>query len=713
MRILLTTGLLCILNFCYGQEYTKLGDACYKNKDYTCAYDNYMKAYALKVDAKKEILYVRIGYCLAQMKKYEEARIWYWHSLSEKENLTAIWNLASACYQLKRYDSAAIYYTKAYSLATELEDKKSTSYWSSKSYFAQKNYTQARTQINESLKLDSAFENARLLLADIAYQLKDYPLAEKTYLTSLATEKDSSTISAINRNLGHIYYNAKKYPESLPFYRNALRFNEKNTTLMEYCGDTHYHLNITDSVKYYYKKALDGKLASVNGFDSSKIGSLSMSLISNALITKDTLQALQYLPVVVKYDPSNGNLERELNTLLTLRKDIRSMETIIPEYAPLLVSMQKKYTAGQWYQRMGTLYEEQKQTQKAMQSYRTAMAYDQTSYAPVNLFLNLLISNKKYQEALDSIDKKLLIGGYNKPRLLSVKGKIMYLQKDTANAAGSFREALKSDSYTFEPNYYLGTMALQRKDSVTAFSYWEKISNYLSPSADIPKEALVTVFRFNGVWYFKKAMSATIANSYYSTSADYFNRSLEIDSTLPAIKYYAGYANLQTAIKYDVPGGPRLTSLQISKRNEIYTKARYQLMQSLDIYKQKKDSLGMTYRWLGFIAAKGPGGTIKEAIPLYQKAHESNPKDSGIIDDLGIAYYMEKEYVKASETFGKNLSMLKNGANRAEAFYKRAISYYQNKQKELALADVGQCLTLSPEHVEGKKLKAELEKPGG
>ena len=89
----------------------------------------------------------------------------------------------------------------------------------------------------------------------------------------------------------------------------------------------------------------------------------------------------------------------------------------------------------------------------------------------------------------------------------------------------------------------------------------------------------------------------------------------------------------------------------------------------------------------------------------------ANPSDSSIVTDLGTAYYQQKNYIKAAETFGKVIGIQKGTSNKAVAYYNRALSYYMNKQKAEAIADVNKCLELNPQNADAKKLKTELDKP--
>jgi|GEM_PF-4439148 len=693
MKLLLTGAAMLLLHAVTAQEYLKQGDACFTQKNYPCAYDNYMKGYEAGLNATKDVLYYRIGFCLNAMKRAEEAKRWLWRSITEKNTLSPNWELASVYLNLKKYDSSAFYYKKAFTMATTAEQKRNISYWAGASYFNLKDYFQARMQLLECIKQDSAYAPPHLLLGRTYYMQKEYPLAEKAFDKALLYEKDSLDISDIYLKKGEVYYVQKKYKEAIPHYRKAGLYDLESSTPDAYLGDTYKNMNNRDSALYHYKKAIDLELFYIEDADSIRIGSIYVAMTQVQLTAKDTVKAVEYLPLAIKYQPLNSNISYYVD-LLYPRKDVKTLEAILPAYAKALKANKQEETAAGLYTKLAKLYKETRQTQKEYTALKTALGLAPSSKLPLMAFVNQLLEEKKFKEATDSINRRLtVIGKEHLPDINGLKGELLFLQKDTAGAATVLREVLKTSEYNYNANFYLGLMAMQRKDTNTCRTYWNKINGYAFDKS-IPATKTLPVHRLAGMDYFIKANNNPThinAAAFYTSAANHFDYILSIDSSLPANRLYAGVANLQS--------------------RRIYT-GKTHLIRAIDFYQKKKDSLAMIYRWLGIAEMRGETlPNFAKALEYYQKGVQASPMDSAVVNDLASAYYEKKDYVNAAETFGKLISIYKGSTSKAIGYYNRALCYYMNKQKAEAIADVNKSLEMNTHYADAKKLKAELEKP--
>lgn len=694
--LLIIVGMLC-LNLLNAQEYLKQGDACYNQKNYSCAYDNYMKGYEANLSAVKNILYFRIGYCLNNMKRYDEAKVWFRRALNEKTELDPTWSLAFAHYSTFKYDSAAIYYIRAYGLATTNEHKKSTSYYAGLSYFYNKNYFDANTQFKTALKFDSTDISTNTFLARSYYSLKNYPASETAFRKLLSLSKDSINISYAYKMIGESNYAQRKYAMAIPDYNTALAYNPKDKQIIGYIGDCYLNMKKNDSAKITYQLAIDltKKQQKQLFSDSIFIGEMNKGLLGVYANEKDTANAIKKLNEIMRYDIEQDGFTNLLDILVFKRKDLKTLESM---FAPMVAAYKKyeMYPELAWlYNNTGLLYDYYKQQLKANSYYRLAVQanYPPTEYIGTALIKGLL-KDKKYKEASDSINKwEVIPNAYPnlyKPFILNMKGRIAYAQNDTVTAAKHFKEAIKTSYASHDANLFVGKMLLDRNDSAGAFNYWSRITS--SKNFGLEQDLEMQVYKFMGKQYFDNASkySATALSSYTSAS-EIFDKMFAIDSNLALIRLYAGVTHLQL--------------------KRTYT-GKSHLLKAADLYQKKKDTLAIVYRWLGFAELRG------ETIPNYTKAYEyyqkgiqANPSDSSIIHDLGTAYYQQKNYTKAAETFGKNTSIYKSITNKASAFYNKALSYYMNKQKAESLVEVNKALELNPQYADAKKLKTELEKP--
>lgn len=694
--LLIVVGMLC-LNLLNAQDYLKQGDACYNQKNYSCAYDNYMKGYEANLSAVKNILFFRIGYCLNNMKRYEESKVWLRRALNEKTELDPTWSLAFAHYSTYKYDSSAIYYIRAYGLATTNEQKKNTSYYAGLSYFYNKNYSGASTQFNTCLKHDSTDINTNTYIARTYFSLKNYTASESAFKKLLSLSKDSINISYAYKMIGETKYAQKKYALAIPDYNTALAYNPKDKQIIGYIGDCYLNLKMNDSAKITYQLAIDltKKQQKPLFSDSIFIGEMNKGLLGVYANEKDTANAIKKLAEIMRYDIEQEGFTNALDILVFKRKDLKSLETLLTPMIAAYKKYEMKPELAWLYNNTGLLYDYHKQQVKANNYYRLAVQanYPPTEYIGAALIKGL-VKDKKYKEASDSISKwEVVPNAYPnlyKPFILNMKGRVAYAQNDTATAAKHFKEAIKTSYLSHDANLFVGKMLLDRKDSAGAFNYWSRITS--SKNFGLEQDLEMQVYKFMGKQYFENASKypASAAGS-YTNAAEIYDKIFSIDSNQALTRLYAGVTHLQL--------------------KRIYT-GKSHLLKAADLYQKKKDTLAIVYRWLGYAEMRGetmPNYT--KAFEYYQKGVQVNPSDSSIINDMATAYYQQKNYTKAAETFGKNTGIYKSINNKAIAYYNKALSYYMNKQKAESMIEVNKSLELNPQYADAKKLKAELEKP--
>ncbi len=697
MKQLLILALLLVTTVAGAQEYLKLGDACFGKKDYPCAYDNYVKAYETNMKANRSALFYRMGYCLNDMRKFAEAKTWLYRALAEKEDAGTLWELGISHYNSKLYDSAAIYYNKAHDLSTDKEDKQDLLYFSAVAYYENKQYAPARQKIDACLTIDPIYARGQILSGMIASAQKNYPLAEKAYLAASQQTKDSLWLTEIFFNMADMNYKQQKYSAAIPYYHNALRYEPGATYLLAGLADSHTYSNHTDSAEYYLQLLVDKTIANTRPIDSAYIGRLTVIMINNRMKVKDTLRALQFIPVMVKYNPKHTSTKGYID-LLFQKKETKTLELLLPVYLSSVSTNRDIFTLrneSQYYDQLGNLYREQKQLPKAMGAYRTSMQANPANTVPLVSMLRMLMEEKKYKEASDSIASRLpKLAAVLRPDVQHLQAEIVYIQKDTAAAAAIYRDVLKNTpvySTNYTANYYLGLMALQRKDSVQCLSYWEKIRGYANSQVN-KKEMAVPLFRFMGMHYYQKA-AAGGTRSLYTDAGTYLGLAIATDSTEPTIRLHAGMAN---ALAGNMTAG------------------QGHLLKCITPYLKKKDTLAMIYKALGYIQMKnGTQPQFTEAIDYYQKAIAATPQDSSLVNDLGTVYYEKKDYAKAVEVYEQCLKIVKSKNSKSVLYYSQALSYYMNKQPAESKEKVMKSLEMDPQSASAKQLKAELEKPAG
>lgn len=689
---------VCLLLPCSAQEYLKQGDACYTQKNYPCAYENYLKAVEVGAKANFQILYFRIGYCLNQEKKYDLARPWLWKSLAEKANTNACWSMAVGYYNTTKYDSAGIYYRRAFSLSDNQNDRKILAFDGAGSYQQLRKYAEAIALLDSSLKIDPDYLDAYYQKATI-YSLQGKYKEQDSVFTSILTKtKDPIDISAVFSKQAKARYNRGKYAEAIPLFHNALLYDPSVEDNMAWLADAHKALNKFDSAEYFYSKLIDiRKKVPAPKTDSAGIARVLNAMIFNRYQMKDTIGGIKkFLPDLIRYDAKNYQSYTHIENIFKA-KDLVLIESIFPLYTSMLVKNGRSVDAADWYVKFGVLLESLKQNAKALTQYKTAMNLEPSHSSSLTAFVRLMMNENKHKEAYDSIKRKLpgVSSVYNKLLLTRMQASIAYKLKDTAAAAKILKELLVSTPNDNDANYLLGLMTLARKDSTATITYWYPI-RYSSLSDTISEDDKLLLNQFLGVHIYKRLQKEgkNFDGSYeYGNAASHLDKYLKKDSSQPVMRVYAGLAHLH------------------AKRVQ---QGIHYLQNALPFYQKKNDSLALIHTYLGFAYYRLMSVAQNEkAVDNYEKAVLAKPTDTLLLNDMGTLYFQVKAYSKSVEAFGKLIPLIKGKEHLAQTYYNRALNYYFNKQKAEAIADNNKSLEIYPQYELAKKLKIELDKPGG
>ncbi len=666
------------------QGFLKKGDDCFNKKDYVCAYDNYMLGYEAKEVSVKYALYMRIGFCLNDFKKYNEAKKWLWLSSYEKPNVDAYWELASSHYNVGAYDSAAFYYyRKAFPLETVDANKKKLAYFGGNAFYFAKKYTNAQEAYNISLKYDSLNVNTNWFAGLNAYQLKQYAAAEKYYTRAINQTKDPVEKGSIFQSYAEIFFSQFKYEASLEYYRKSLLNNPKHLNSYLYAFDAFNALTQYDSAITYMTKYM-ALLKSNFPIDSVQIANANRFIIYSKLLKKDTIGAIPYLNEMIKYNIKSDQINTQIYNVLVYRNDYKTLESILPNYIKYLNAAGKLSEVANLQTELARIYENNKQSTKALALYKSIMLAAPNSRMPLEKFIVAKMKEKKYKEALDTIkSRQKFLTSTDKAYILNYQGQIHLIQKDTTAATAIFNTALSADYNNFLSRYNVGYMLLLKKDTLPAMKTWSIIEDqsFLAINATPLVQPL---FQLYARYYFNKGN--------YSSAIKHAAKSLQYDSTKGVMNFIYGAANVS---------------------DKKYFTGNFYLNKTAKLYQSKKDTLALVYRWLAFSEMSNSNGTEKAIVDYFAKAVEVSPKDSAIYNDFANYHFKRKNYSAASEQFTKFLNLVSSKTNLLSGYYNRSICKYYSNDKAGAKADLLKCIAIDPNNAEVKKLKDLLDKAGG
>lgn len=698
------TVLICLLAFALGipmlfaQDYMKEGDACYNKRDYACALNHYLKAVETNMSMNKALVYFRIGYSMNRLSKNEEAKKWLLQALHEGQK-EADWSLAEAHFNTQKYDSAAYYFEMTFKRSGDKGTKLSTAYGAANSYSIRGLYKDALKWLNEVLTLEPADLPSLELKGRIEMTQGDPAGAEKSYRAAIAVSSDTATLRSNYYQLARTLYQQEKFQEAIPMFRTVLFYDPSNINGFAGIADSYKGLKRIDSAGFYYDKGIASEIAGKKKTDSAAIVRVANASVRMYLReTKDTVATLtKYLPNLIKYEQQPSIVPELMNTVMATN-NLKLIETVVPLYIANQKLRNRNSDAASWEVKLANAYTKAKQGAKATAIFRDGMLTSPTDKLFLKAYVNGLIEEKKLKVAIDTLRKRSPnIKTADMSDLMLLEAHLLYLLKDTVASAKICREVLQLNTtgrpydFAYNANFLMGQMALQRKDSVTAYNYWDRIR-----AISLGKtESLYNEYELHylmGIKSYSKAATYTgyLAATNYKTAADHFKKALSFDSSKPVTRLYQG------------------SSLIMSNSRE----AGKQILEPLvtKYYSKKKDTAVLIYHILGRGETSAIPPAYQAALVYFNKAIELAPSDTAILYDIGATQYALKEYTEAIKTFTKLTVAYKSTANQAAAYYNRSLCHYLNKSKALAMADVEKALALTSNYPDAKKLKDMIEK---
>ncbi len=321
--------------------------------------------------------------------------------------------LADSLVQLKQYPAAETA-LKNYS-KTSPDGKAKASEILSKIYMDQKRYSEAVTELKNSVEGKPQNFDANQNLGVAYFQMKDYKNAAHYWENAAKIQKDAQTF----KFLGFSYYNLGNFTDAIDNYKRSIKLesskpsNEQNT---ESLSETYFNLAVAYSDNALYDDAADAfqQAFKLNPKDSTAANGQAQAIAAATkthmdkggtfILNNQYSDAIAEWRKVLKYEPDNK----------------QALDLIADAQPKLKLEVDKHYAAGKAYAKKGN-------TIQALNEW--------------NLGLQMDPNDENLQKAV----KNLKVVKNDRIKSLTAEAEDYYQAKDFSNALLAYRKAREID----------------------------------------------------------------------------------------------------------------------------------------------------------------------------------------------------------------------------------------------------------------------------
>ncbi len=324
-----------------------------------------------------------------------------------------------------------------------------------------------------------------------------------------------------------------------------------------------------------------------------------MALAGFLASTKDLDGALKELDAALHLDPQNVRAYTLKADVQLARNDASGAEETLKS----LKARAPSQPAG--YYRLGSLYESQKNPDKAVAEYEAALRVAPGAIEPLTAIANVLVSQGKTESAAARVQRAIETGPAN-PLAYSLLANMLVRQNKQAEAEAALRKAIQIDPTASGPYVGLATLYLTRGDRNAAIG---ALQQGLAADPGDP-------------W-----LSVNLAQT-YQQGRDDAKALAEYEAILKRNPRFDVAANNAAALLAETGDRAKFErALQLAKRFEKSSNPTF------------LDTLGWVYYRLDRNA---------EALPLLQRAVAGAPKEPSFQFHLGMALQKQGD-VKAAK----------------------------------------------------------------
>lgn len=487
-----------------------------------------------------------------------------------------------------------------------------------------------------------------------------------------------------------------KFPEAIVEYGQVLDMDKNNAVAAKALGDLYTVVNLPEKSKKYYALAVNGAGSSGGGASGIAQDETLVQLGNAQYKTGEIDKAVANFDKALSINPTNVSALNMLEKIW--QNEIKFNPSSVLGHANLGSVYQKKKLYDQAYQQynaaehfaemdrntafdvkkmirlnIGTLFQEQKQFQKALSAYDTVLQVD-PNHLQANFYkASLLQDTGNLDGAIQAYNKVLSIDPNYKP----AQDKMLALvkqQSDPAKVAAGLRQYADRFPNNATVQAQIGEEFHNRKD-LNAATFFYKRALQLDPKLASAWANLGAIYQTQGQdeessEAFQKAQALEPDNETFKQLAQGSRQGI-------------GYKAYQEAVQLQQQGKSQ-DALPLFKKALTYN-------DTPEIHAAYGISLQSA-------------GQLDAAIAEYQKAMTQDANNADYAYYQGTAYHQKKEMAKAQAAYKKALSLKPGYTEAKEALasidqqaasedLEKAIDAYNNKSYTQALTLVNQTLS--------------------
>ena len=495
-------------------------------------------------DVEKAVSFFKMARIFQQKGEYEKAEQYYRQvialSTSGDITLRAYTNLGVVYDNLKKFDTAREFYTKAlainpedpeilYNIALNYQsagdNDNALNYMMKASGLNRNNYAirlaagnlfykmnlfrEAEAEYAEALKLRPGSPEPLVFLGSARLELGKTGEAAANFLEVLKNPSSDEQVSLAASSLGSIYDDAGRFREAAEYYTRALRVSPSDSLINYNLGVAYLHNGTYREAVTYFRRALE---------IDPEISEGLMNLAGAYYYSGDMENALKYYQLFNKKEPGNSEVNRMIAHIL--EKTGRQSDAV-KNYKDMLATAKSPEELKMAFAGLGNIYFDRGQYEDAIKHYTKGLQYDKND---TSLMFNIALSQKRrkdyqgalatlagadrvqvgnveiyretgdiyfktgnYDKALEYLDKVLMIKK-NDPEALYLSGYIHQLKGNANIALTRYRDIIqtaKDSGYIASVYNNMANIYSDRADYPNAVNMYKRALEYLPGNRDV------------------------------------------------------------------------------------------------------------------------------------------------------------------------------------------------------------------------------------
>lgn len=335
-------------------------------------------------------------------------------------------------------------------------------------YLKNKKFGELLEFCDESIKIDSKYENAWLYRGITLTELENFQDAESSFNKALIIDpKSNSTLY----DLGHFYERTRNFEKAIEILEKLLKLYPSDKPALKKLADIYFITKNIDKSILTYNKLLELDPNSITAFNN--LGVLYQNL-------GNFEKARELFEEAIKLDPTNSGF---LNNLALVSFNLKEYDkSLIYLNKSIKINPNNKFS---WYNK-GRIFIKLQNIEEAIVCFDKALEIDPYQKDALNEKGLALIDLKKYEEAIRYFDKTLEINP-NFIVALANKGVTLINLKRLEEAEPYLQKVLNLDPNNANSLYNLACLESLKNNDEKALGYLKQAINIDNSYIDLAK----------------------------------------------------------------------------------------------------------------------------------------------------------------------------------------------------------------------------------